>query len=245
MLHLAIDAGRVLVSNFLALGVHLCCWPLLGSSSRAAKLVPANKLSVGRAPSCRISSRRGLLLHLLLVLFGLCVPFPCYGGWSLLLGSADARDLPVKFLHRWSPRRVCWSPYVLDRGRCRAVESCPPKLDAPYIAVIIRIPPCARGLHCWLSLRKLLCWARQPLLSHPRLANSTVVAGNSYACCRDGRFPCLVLARFPVRQRAISARSALIPNTSSTLLVVDLRNFGSTIGSVVVQHCCCCSVASL
>jgi hypothetical protein len=43
-------------SHVFKLGVHLCCWPLLGFLSRAAKLVPTNKLCVGRAPSCRISS---------------------------------------------------------------------------------------------------------------------------------------------------------------------------------------------
>jgi hypothetical protein len=88
----------------------------------------------------------------------LAVPFPCCGGWSLLLGSADARDLPAKFLHRWSPRHVRWSPCVLGHGRHRAVESRPPQLGTPYIAVIARIPYCAHELHC------LVVIARAPLL---------------------------------------------------------------------------------
>ena len=40
-----------------------------------------------------------------------------------------------------------------------------------------------------------------------------------FACCRARRFPCLVLARFPARQRALSARSALIPNRVVDLVV--------------------------
>jgi hypothetical protein len=47
------------------------------------------------------------------------------------------------------------------------------------------------------------------------IADSTVVAGDSFACYRASRFPCPVLARFPVHQRALSVRLALILIASS------------------------------
>jgi hypothetical protein len=55
------------------------------------------------------------------------------------------------------------------------------------------------------------------------VADSTVVAGDSFACCRASRFPCPVLARFPVRQRALSALLALILIVSSILPVSVVR----------------------
>jgi hypothetical protein len=64
------------------------------------------------------------------------------------------------------------------------------------------------------------------------VADSTVVASESFACCRASRFPCPVLARFSVRQRALSARSALIPILSSTS-----PRLSSSVVLVAVPYC--------
>jgi hypothetical protein len=55
------------------------------------------------------------------------------------------------------------------------------------------------------------------------VADSTVVAGDSFACYRACCFPCPMLARLYARQRALSTRSALISITSSTSPIVVVR----------------------
>jgi hypothetical protein len=48
-------------------------------------------------------------------------------------------------------------------------------------------------------------------------------ARSGHGRCRVRRFPCPVLARLPARQRALLARSALIPVMSLTSSVVVVR----------------------
>jgi hypothetical protein len=52
-----------------------------------------------------------------------------------------------------------------------------------------------------------------------RIRQCFVIRLSSLRVLSSRRFPCLVLARFPARQRALSARSALIPNRVVDLVV--------------------------
>ncbi|NP_001137050.1 uncharacterized protein LOC100217222 [Zea mays] len=88
-------------------------------------------------------------------------PLPCRGGRPLLLGFSGARDLPAKSLHRWSPRRVRWSPCVLGRGapysRSRLVRA----LQAPFGVV-----PCSAFT---ASASSFVCGRASAPSRHPAL----------------------------------------------------------------------------
>jgi hypothetical protein len=109
-----------------------------------------------------------------------------------------------------------------------------PMLPHPYFSLLCRaiIASIASSLATVILTASARDCGRVHRICQRSVADSTIVASDSFACCRASRFPCPVLAQFSVRQRALSARLALIPISSSTS-----PRHSSSVVLVAVPYC--------
>jgi hypothetical protein len=198
----------------------LGCLPALSSTAR--REVPTRKLPVGRAPpfaplspSARDTHRtcscaRSSACSNRCAAVSLCSPWPVPAR-AVIISQLPAMCSPsLDFIARSLVRHP-----VLLHGWLMLLHRF--ALAAPMAGGF----PCVARVPSSFVLTSC-CEVSSARVKFPRrvcqhsVADSTVVASDSFACCRACHFPCLVLARLSARQCALSDRSALIPIVSST-----------------------------
>nr|ACG43789.1 hypothetical protein [Zea mays] len=183
-------------AEFLLCAARLGCVQVLSSTARHE--VPTCKLSVGRAPSCRISSS------------------PLRSPWQSSSSTQPRSSTPAGPPPRPWRRSVHPAAAQLVRALCIFPAWRNPSLVAEQLTHGAQLA----------STSSVVDTVRSASLAPIRTRSCRyrrVVAGDSFACCRAHRFPCPVLARFPAHQRALSACLALIPIASSTSPVIVVR----------------------